>query len=375
MRPAIEFINNAGKAPDPIAKTREALTFRELVLKEDYKDRKTKFGQGLTWLRFLPAIKPSLYDWMMPIQVHADINGVTFTSPKTLDSNAQSCFETARIWLQRHNKSVLASKDKNPNGFRLYDKRYGISWAVEEAAPEGERLKIFYASLYDGSRGGTTGLGYNVRREADARDNEPGSPSVGELIHGDITAPQAGRLVKVEKTPSDKSEYASYKAGIGKNPAPLDHHLSLLTDQEMQLLTPLENLIYIPSEEEQQDILRRYIGEKLFYEIFGPVAPRTSGWEPDAERREPEPAPKAVQADLEPVPAPTKTPEPKAPEPKAAVEPKAADATAPYTTREVTALLSKEKEGITELLKNRDRLTKVHLEIVLDSAKEYGIEA
>jgi hypothetical protein len=379
----IEFVNNTGLAqPEPVAKSRE-LAFRDLVFKEEYKGRKCRFGQGLTWLRFLPAVKPSVYDWMMPVEIHRDINGVTFVSPRSLDSNVQTPFDIARMWLYKHNKGALSSRDKNPNGLRLYSQRYGIAWAIEEAAPEGQRLKLFYASLYDGVRGGTTGLGYNVRREADARDNEPGSPTVGQLIHGDVTDPTSGRLVKVERAPTEKNEYASYKAGIGKNPAPVEHFLNLLTDEEMELITPLENTIYIPSEQEMLDILKRYIGDEFYNQIFTEMSPEEELVGPSRNR-----SPKATAATpvVEAKVVTKEVDEEDEDEDLEEVAPKRSTKTqskngsksdsseeTPYTTREVTALLGEEKEGVATLLRNKHRLSKAHLEIVLDSAKEYGL--
>ena len=368
----LEFVNNAHLANDPVAKTKE-LAFRDIVFKEEYRSKKAKFGQGITWVRFLPAIKPSVYDWMMPIEIHQDINGTTFANPKTLDSNADNPFETARNWLNRHNKGALQSKDKNPNGLRLYSKRMGVSWIINAEAPEGERLRILYASLYDGSRGGTTGLGFNVKNEANARDMEPGSANVGQLLHGDITDPNAGRLVKIERNLSDKSEYASYKAGIGKNAAPVDAHLAQLTEAEVDLIVPLERIIYIPTVDEQLEILRKYIGETFFNDIFSNKS--VTGFTPEVVKQIP-------KREEEPT---AKTPvneEPKSTEVKTSVEVEPVlekeEATVandePYKAREVTSLIGKDKEGIEELLRNRHRLTKSHLDIVLESAKEFGIE-
>jgi hypothetical protein len=397
MRKAIEFINNTGVAPDPIQKTKE-VAFREIVFKEQYRTRKARFTQSLTWLRFLPAIKPSMYDWMMAIDVHRDINGVTFTSPKTLDSNHQSCFDIARIWFQKNNSLLLSSREKNPNGYKLYPMRFGVSWVVEEQAPEGEKLKLLLASLYNGERGGTTGLAYNIRKEADARDNEPNSKSAGQLIHGDITNPTAGRLVKVEKIAG--GEYASYKAGIGKNPAPIDHFLAQLTDEEMNLLCPLEKTLYIPTEQEQHELLRRYIGEKHYQDIFGNHSFATS-WEKEKANEEEEnkeylpsksttrtPADKTEEVEeveerqeVGQVKETEKTPTQKSDQNKpnqeknltTSEETEEEPNEKPYTTREVTSLLGQEKEGVQILLKNKHRLSKTHMEIVLAAAEELDL--
>lgn len=386
MRKEIKFINNSGRSTNsPIVKTKE-LSFRDIVFKEEYKTRKCRFGQGLTWLRFLPAVSPSVYEWMMPLEIHRDMGGVTFMSPKTLDSNVQSPFDIARMWFQKNNKGALSSRDKNPNGLRLYPQKYGVSWVIEEAAPEGQRLKLFYASLYDGVRGGTTGLGFNVKREADARDNEPGSPTMGQLIHGDITDPKVGRLVKVERAPSEKNEFASYTAGIGKNPAPVDHFLSLLTDEEMDMITPLEKTVYVPSDEEMNDILKRYIGGDFYSQIFGELSPEETepvGPSKNSRRVEEEPTQErstrvkevievSDENEVEDEEVENDDDEPVIVAKTTKTKKSSSEKTL-YTTREVTALLAKEKEGVAELLRNKDRLSKAHLEIVMDSAEEYGL--
>lgn len=391
MKREIVFVNNEG-TPDPIGRSKEA-GFRDIICKEEYRDVNIKFRTGLTWLRFLPRVKGSLYDWMMPLDVHQDVGGTSFASPKTFDQNAPSVFEAARLWFRRNHPETLSNKDTNPNGFKLWAKRVGVSWVIEEQAPEGERLRLLIRSLYDGGRGGSTGLSYNIRREADSRDNEPGSPTAGALIHGDITAPEEGRLVKVERLVAEKNEFANYKIGIGKNPAPIGHFMAQLTEKENNLIVPLENTIYLPDEEEQKEILRRYIGDRYFGEMFG--APKTEGWTPQSDdapeakaaEKAPEPTPvveptPVAKTEAEPAsqPAPkADTAEPVTPaaaeEPKQPTTPPATEEVKPYTTKDVTTLLAREKEGVIELLANRTRLTKPLLDIVLDSAKEYGIEA
>jgi hypothetical protein len=390
MKREIVFVNNSGTSPDPIGRSREA-TFRDITLKEEFRELPIRFKAGLTWLRFLPAVRGSIYEWMMPLDVHADMAGTTVASPRTFDPNAPSVFDAARLWFRRNHPEALSSRETNPNGLKLWPKRMGVSWVIEEQAPEGERLRLFVRSLYDGSRGGSTGLAFNLHSEAVSRDNEPGSPTAGALIHGDITAPEDGRVVKIERLPAAKNEYANYKIGIGKNPAPIGHFMALLSDKENNFIVPLETVIHIPSEEEQKEILRRYIGEKFFSEMYGTSVPAKAA-QAEEEPAAATPAPKAAPApaaEAEPVtPAPAEAPEPKAaapaaapaptPEPKAVPkaepEPEPAASLPNYTTKEVTSLLAKEKPGVEELLRNKSRLSKALMDIVLDSAKEYGVE-
>lgn len=380
MKKPIEFVNNTGSAPDPIGTSREA-GFKDMTCKEEYRELMIRFKAGLTWLRFLPSIKGSMYSWMMPLDIHADIAGTTFTSPRALDRNAPSVFENAQRWFKRHHPEALYSRDTNENGLKLYSKRVGASWVIEEQAPEGERLRLLIRSLYDGIRGGTTGLAYNIHHEAESCDNEPGSGTVGQRIHGDITEPTAGRLVKIERMQSDKSEYANYKIGIGKNPAPISHFMALLTEKEHNLITPLEKVVYIPTEEEQKEVLRRFIGDKFFSELYaGTEEPTVRGWAPEAQvaapiKEEAEPnSPVATKTEPTPEPAPTPATTEITAEPAEPAAP-AAPAETPYTTKEVTSLLAQEADGVRELLANRGRLNKALLAVVIESAAEFGVEA
>ena len=383
MKKEVEFVNNAASAPDLIKVSREA-SFRNITLKEEFRELNLSFRQGITWLRFLPAIRGSIYDWMMPLDVFHDIAGVTFASPKSFDPNAHSVVDAASMWLRRNHPETLFNRVTNPHGFKPWPRRVGVSWVVENDAPEGERLRLFARSLYDGKRGGATGLAYNLYSEANSRDVEPNSPTTGVLIHGDITSPAEGRLVKIEKVAASKSEYANYKVSIGKNPAPLKHFMALLTEKENNLIQPLENTIYVPSEEEQKEILRRYIGDKLYSEMFGTSV--SAGWSP-AQNEEDEPTAKTAEPELslgsdprEPdtgiLMVENEDDEPALPAaaPEKAKEVVGSSGPA-YTTKEVTALLAREKTGVQELLANRARLSKALLDIVLDSAKEYGLES
>lgn len=360
----IEFVNNTGKSP--LQRTQE-VGYRDITFLPHLRNRVAKFNEGSTWVRFLPSIRGSAYDWMLPVEVHQDVGGITFTSPTTFNPNANNPFELARRWFQRNEKGALRSKS-NPNGLRLYPKRMGVSWIIIEHAPEGERLKIFNKSLYDGAWGGNTGLAYNIRKEAEARDEEPGSKTLGELIHGDITAIESGRLVKIERK-QGKNEYTDYSISIGKNPAPIEYFMSLLTDEETELIEPIEKTLYIPSEEEEMEILRRYIGDIYMKKIFGSTLTfvsnnRTLGF---SVKEDEELLPVAKEEPLPKQPV-ASSPKPTAPAKESPSENKL------FSTKEVTSILAKGKEGIEYLLNNKHRLRPDHLEIVLDTAQEMGVE-
>jgi hypothetical protein len=199
----------------------------------------------------------------------------------------------------------------------------------------------------------------------------------------------------VERAPTEKNEYASYKAGIGKNPAPVEHFLNLLTDEEMEMITPLENTIYIPSEQEMLDILKRYIGDEFYEQIFTERSPEEELVGPSRNRAaKPSSSSTTTPTRAQRIKEEDQDQDQDQDEDKEEVAPKKVTKSSaksnsrsdsdssdssdssedtPYTTREVTALLGEEKEGVAKLLRNKHRLSKAHLEIVLDSAKEYGL--
>jgi hypothetical protein len=242
--------------------------FRNLIFKGEAWKLGMKFTKPVTWLRFLPPIAGSKYNWLLRLEVFKDKGGVSFVSPRTFDPKAKDPFYLASKWLKEHKPELLSNRDTNPGGFKLWASPVGVAWCIEREAEEGSRLRIFNSSLYDGVRGGTPGLGANIQRLADTVDTEPGSETLGQKIYGDITAPDSGRLVKVDKSKTEKAEYASYTPSIGKNPAPLSDCLGVLTDDEHNSLEPIENLIYVPTEIEIHEILKGYIGEALYKEIF-----------------------------------------------------------------------------------------------------------
>jgi hypothetical protein len=241
--------------------------FKNLTFAGEYWKSVIKFTKPTTRLRFLPPIDPSKYDWILKLDVYKDKAGVTFVSPTTFDQQAVDPFKKAQFWLRKNRPELLSNRDTNPDGLKLYPSPVGVAWAID-LDPEEGGLKIFQASLYDGSRGGSTGLAATIYKQANEIDQEPGSSTLGQKINGDITDYETGKAVKVERSKSEKAEYASYTTSIGRVPVPLGPVLENLRDEEINLLKPLEDVVYIPSTEEIHGILKGYIGEELHHEIF-----------------------------------------------------------------------------------------------------------
>lgn len=265
MKRTLEFQDTPTNAPNPVAAAKAAgPSFRDETYAAPYKGIQVKFDQAIKWLRPLPAMKGSTYPWMMKFQQYKDPNGAypAFVDPASF--GLPSLFFKASGWLRKNEPACLSNRETNPNGLKLWPQTRGICWVIDEVAEEGKRLRLLNVSLYDGSRGGSTGWGYDLFMESEAVDNEPGSPTQGKKLYGDITDPENGRQFCVTKTGTGAT--SSYKTTIGKNRSPLN--LDILTDDEMNLVCPLEKVLHIPSEEEQKAYLRAYIGEERFGKIF-----------------------------------------------------------------------------------------------------------
>lgn len=377
----IAFANTAQTAPDPVS-ANDKLRFRDLTFQPNLREKTIKWDTGTNWIRILPPIQGSSYQWMMRIETLQAPDGQgerlpTFCHPKSFTRGAVSPFDEAYAWFKKEAKEQLYNREKNPNGLKLNTKSQGVAWVIHTGKEPGEKLGIFCASLYDGSWGGGPGLAYKIWMEANQVDTEPNSPTFEKKVHDDITAPQSGNLVLIEKhKPESGDRYASYLVRIGKTAAPIEGYTDSLTDAEHDILVPLENAFYRPSEEEQHQILREYIGTRNYRMIFGEGEATGLQFERTTmlEKAEPEPTPvKDPEPQVKtPVETPAPAPEPpKEPEAKKPSEPQSSNKT--YSIREVSSMMGT-KEGVLELLKHFDSLQTGHRSVLLEVAKDMGID-
>lgn len=272
MSKNIEFTNNShrGSILKP-TETENKAKYEDYTYEDGYRDLQLKFNQKITWLRFLPAIKGSTHEYILRFNVFKAPEGQvhpTFVDPEQF--GVPSVWSFARTWFMKNAKEALMKKDINPHGIKLRSTPRGLAWVIKADAPEGESLRLLNVSMYDGKYGGSTGLGNDIVKNAEVRDNEPGSPTIGELVHGDITAPDSGRLICIEKSTPEAGDtkYASYSCRVGKSEAPIQEYLGRLTDEELNKIVPLEKVLKIPTEEEQKKYLLAYIGESWYTKIF-----------------------------------------------------------------------------------------------------------
>lgn len=272
MSKNIEFTSNSNKSPlQTNTETEPKSRYEDFTYEEGYRDLQLKFNQKITWLRVLPAIKGSTHGYVLTFNVFKAPEGQvhpTFVDPGQF--GVPSVWDYARNWFMKNAKDALMKKDINPHGIKLRSTPRGLAWVIKSDAPEGESLRLLNVSMYDGKFGGSTGLGHDIIKNAEVRDNEPGSPTIGELIHGDITAPDSGRLICIEKSMPEAGDtkYASYSCRIGKSEAPIQEYMDRLTDEELNKIVPLEKVLKIPTEEEQKKYLLAYIGESWYTKIF-----------------------------------------------------------------------------------------------------------
>jgi hypothetical protein len=390
----VQFADSStGQTPDPVS-ANEKLKFRNLILKPSLRERSIRWDVGVNWIRILPRIQGSLYGWMMRAEVIQPPDGQSdrlpsFCHPKSFERGARSPFDDAHDWFKKEAIQNLFHREKNPHGFKLTARSVGVCWAIHTGREPGEKLILVDSSLYDGAWGGSPGLSYKIWTEANQVDTEPNSPTYEQKVYPDITDKDAGNLVLVEKKRPEKGDrYSSYIVRIGKTAAPIEPYWEALTEEETSLVVPLENVFHRPSEQEQHEMLKDYIGPKFYRQIFG--GGESTGLNQSSQE---EAAGEETHTSQEPVP-----PKPKAEKPAEAFEPKApvkaakpaepaepAEPAQPakkaaeeptekaFSIQEISKLMGS-KEGVITLLESFDKLKASHRSVLLEVAKDFQID-
>lgn len=227
-------------------------TYEDLVFREEFASKRLRFPEGQTWMRILPPLRGSVHGWMLGI--HAlEFEGGRFAHPRTLTPNAKCAFDRAYTWALAHCPQSLYSK-ANKSGVRLLPNPLAAFWvALEE---EGRTVaRLFLGSAYDGSRGGMPGLGWQIWNLSQQRDEE------GNFV-ADLTHPETGVLVGVEKTKAAGAKYPGYHLTLGRQAAPADSFIAKMDAEEAASIVPLENTIRILSPEEEWHCLSKIVPEE-----------------------------------------------------------------------------------------------------------------
>lgn len=261
MKKTIEFATTTptetAATPSPWSAKSGNGNFEDRVLTAEYSARRLRFKEGANWFRIVPAIEPSAHGWMMAIYA-LEYPGGRFAHPKTLTRNARSAFDHAYAWARTNYPQSLFSKE-NRKGTRLLTDPFSLFWVlVEEEDKVCARLLV--AGGYDGSRGGTAGLGFQIWKAAQERDEN------GRIVV-DAVDPTGGLRLCVEKTQAKGAKYPSYHVKTGRTPQPMDPLLERMPHEELMALCSLENTIQRLSEEEEWHCLERCIAVETVAEI------------------------------------------------------------------------------------------------------------
>jgi hypothetical protein len=231
-----------------------AKRYQDLILKPEFASRRFKFPTGTTWFRVVPALRDSNKGWMLG--VHAlQYPGGRHAHPRTITPVAKSVFDHAYGWCKDHKPEALYSKtNKATDAYRLLADPFCLLWMLTEI--DGKPVaRLLLESGYDGSRGGTPGLGHQIWKLSQEKDEE------GNRI-GNPADPKVGAQICVEKKQGAGTRYSSYTAKMGRVAAPIDDMIAKMDPQEIAALTKLEQVVHLPSEEEEWKLLEQVIDAK-----------------------------------------------------------------------------------------------------------------
>jgi len=234
--------------------------YEDLILKPTYAERRYKFPLGATWLRIVPAIRGSDKGPILGVHAlnHTGEGGGRHTHPKTLTPGAKSVFDHAYAWLSEHDKAALFSK-LNKTGYRLLCDPLCLFWMVTEVAGK-PVARLFVGSGYNGSRGGVAGLGHQIWQLTQEVDED------GHAMP-DPADPLQGVQICVEKRQAPGARYPSYTVKRGRVPMPMADVIDGMDPEEIAALAPLEDVLHVPTDEEEWQLLERVIKPELVEKI------------------------------------------------------------------------------------------------------------
>jgi hypothetical protein len=235
----------------------EQSSYHDLLLKPEFACRKYKFPSGATWFRIVPPLRESKRGWMLGLHV-LNYAGGRHVHPRSLHAGGKSVFDLAYAWAKENRPEVLFNKS-NKNGFRLLPDPVCAFWILVEEAGK-TVARIVCASGYDGSRGGTPGLGHQLWRATQELDE-----------HGRLVAkpahPTDGVQICIEKSQAPGSKYPSYALRVGRTPAPMAQFIERMDQEEIAALVPLESVIHVPAAEQEWTLLEKVIDPATVAEI------------------------------------------------------------------------------------------------------------
>ena len=179
--------------------------------------------------------------------------------PSTLASGAKCVFDRAYAWYRTNCPDTLRSKTNKQGYHFLPGSPLCAFWVLVQ---EGEKIvaRIVVASKYSGEWGGASGIGHQIWLLTQERD-EMGNPLASPV---DIAN---GVQVCIQKTQPVGSRFPSYALRLGRVPAPMNALIARMEPTEIAALTPIENVIHLPNEQEEWSILEGVVGNETVTKI------------------------------------------------------------------------------------------------------------
>lgn len=236
---------------------RKLSSYKDLTLQPECLSRKMRFQEGDNWVRVVPPLSGSKFEWMMAI--HAlDFEGGRFAHPKTLRAGAKCVYDEAYEWAKHNCPSGLYTK-ANKSGVRLLSDPLSLCWIIAEESSQ-PVARLLVASGYDGSRGGTPGLGWRIWKAI--IDHDTSKSPVPDAVH-----PDTGVRICINKAKVKGNPRPIYTVGVGRQPSPILPLLNAMSPEERALLTPLENVVRILTDEQEWECLAKVMAPDTVNQI------------------------------------------------------------------------------------------------------------
>jgi len=226
-------------------------SYQDMLLKQEFATRRYKFPVGETWFRIVPSLKGSAKGPILGAYVLNYKSG-RHVHPRTLNPGAKSVFDAAYQWYKTHRPEDLYSK-QNKVGLKLLADPVCLLWMITEL--DGHLTsRLLTASGYSGGRGGTAGLGHQIWDLSRETDED------GQLL-GNPADPMLGTQICVLKQQAPGARFPSYLVKRGRLAAPINEMLDKMTNDDVSVITALEDVIRIPAHEEEWQLLENVIGK------------------------------------------------------------------------------------------------------------------
>lgn len=255
----IEFASPSAVVEDPLAPWNSpgSVNYQDLIIKPELASLRYKFPLGQTWFRIVPALQASARGWMLG--VHAlKYDGGRHAHARTLRPGSKGVFDVAYQWCKSHQPESLYSKS-NKVGHKLLADPLCLFWIIVEV--DGKLVpRLVLESGYDGTRGGTEGIGHQIFKKMVERDEN------GDLVENPVHS-EAGFQVCVDKSQPKGTRFPSYTLRVGRVPVPMSQLLGKMETSEIERLCPLENVVHLPTEEEEWDLLAKAMNPAIVSRI------------------------------------------------------------------------------------------------------------